>query len=210
MIIGVSGKAGTGKDTFADALADLGFVKISQADPMKRFCREVLGFTDEELWGPSSARNRPCERLGGLSARHALQTLGTEWGRVHCHDTMWIDHALTVARRLLFPLLEGDAPWKYTPQRGLYLGEEYEAPARGVVIPDVRFQNELDAIKAAGGRVVRLRRDGAGLQGASAMHASELEQDAIPDSAFDVMLENVGTVEDLRLAAGLIVEMYTP
>ena len=200
MILGISGKAGAGKDTFADALVTCGFVKVSQADPMKRFCREVLGFTDAALWGPSEERNRPVPSLAGLTARHALQTLGTEWGRA-CFEDMWIDHALEIARRLLFPVLEGDAPWKYSPQRGLYLGEEHEAPAFGVVIPDVRFENEMNAIRRAGGRVIRIRRSGATLTGTAAAHVSERYQEPIPDSAFDRVIENDASAGDLMRTA---------
>jgi hypothetical protein len=117
---------------------------------------------------------------------------------------MWIEYALRVARTLLFPTLEGDRPWKYAPERGLYLGEEHEPPARGVVISDVRFRNEMRAIQRVGGRVIRIRRPST-LQGVAASHASEREQDAIPDSAFDLVIENRGTVEDLRrIADGLI------
>lgn len=198
-ILGVSGKAGAGKDTFADALVEQGFVKVSQADPMKRFCFEVLGVSEAALWGPSAERNRPIAHLGGLTARHALQTLGTEWGRA-CFEDMWIEYALRVARTLLSPVIECDRPWKYTPQRGLYLGEEHEAPARGVVISDVRFANEMNAIKRCGGRVFRIRRPST-LEGAAASHASECEQDEIPDSAFDVVIENSRTVADLRHVA---------
>jgi hypothetical protein len=64
MIIGITGKAGSGKDTVADILVkDHGFVRIGFADVMKRFCAEVFGFTDEQLFGPSSERNRPDHRF---------------------------------------------------------------------------------------------------------------------------------------------------
>lgn len=60
MIILLVGKAGSGKDTVADILVrDHAFVKIAFADPLKRICRDVYDFTDEQLWGPSSARNAP-------------------------------------------------------------------------------------------------------------------------------------------------------
>lgn len=60
MIIGLSGFAGAGKDTVADILRDKhNFVKLALADPLKRICRDVFAFTDAQLWGPSSERNKP-------------------------------------------------------------------------------------------------------------------------------------------------------
>lgn len=63
MIIGIAGRAGSGKDTVADLLVrDHRFVKIAFADPLKRICKKVFDFTDEQFWGPSSARNGPDKR----------------------------------------------------------------------------------------------------------------------------------------------------
>lgn len=67
MIIGITGLyadsvgnkriAGAGKDAAADRLVEAHkFVRIGLADPLKRICQDVFQFTDEQLWGPSSAR----------------------------------------------------------------------------------------------------------------------------------------------------------
>ena len=59
-LIGICGRSGSGKDTVADILVrDYGFVKVACADPLKRTCRDVYRFTDEQLWGPSKKRNAP-------------------------------------------------------------------------------------------------------------------------------------------------------
>jgi len=74
MIIGISGlvfdeqgnkgSAGAGKSTVADRLvARHKFVAVGLADVMKRFVQEVLGFSDEQLWGPSEKRNEPDKRF---------------------------------------------------------------------------------------------------------------------------------------------------
>ncbi len=73
MIVGIVGRSidptgamcslGAGKDTVADTLVSAHrFQKIGMADPLKRFCQEVYGFTYEQLWGPSEFRNKPDER----------------------------------------------------------------------------------------------------------------------------------------------------
>ena len=58
MLIGISGFAGTGKDTVADILVrDRNMVKVAVADPMKRVIRDVYDFSDDQLWGPSELRS---------------------------------------------------------------------------------------------------------------------------------------------------------
>ena len=169
MLIGICGKAASGKSTIAEALESrLGFAEVSLTAPMKRAAADWFSFTDDQLYGESRNRNEPDMRWiradgTGLTPRQFLQTLGTEVAR-KCHPDVWIRRALESANFLL-----------------------EERP--GVVIPDVRFRNEVDAIKAAGGKVIRLTR-GDGLEGEAGRHASETEQSGIPDEVFDYVLEN--------------------
>jgi hypothetical protein len=72
------------------------------------------------------------------------------------------------------------------------------------VLPDVRFSNEIAGIRRAGGKVIRVIREGAGLTGVAGLHASEAEQASIPDSALDAVLDNNGTLEELRAKVGLM------
>src|SRR6202142_402163 len=59
-IIGLAGKAGSGKSTVAKFIADkYNAVEVAQADVMKRFIWRVFeNFTIEDLWGPSELRNK--------------------------------------------------------------------------------------------------------------------------------------------------------
>jgi len=62
-IIGISGLAGSGKDTVADFLLNHeGFVKMSLADPIKRFAMDVWEFSEEQLFGSSRFRSFPDKR----------------------------------------------------------------------------------------------------------------------------------------------------
>lgn len=224
MIIGVCGQAGSGKDTAADFLVkNHGFVKVAFADPMKRICRDVFDFTDEQLWGPSEHRNAPDMRyeryraesineaiardidqqvLGlkdrgprFLTPRYALQQLGSEWGR-DCFKDAWVQYALRVAKQIL-----SDPYIMYTAKEGIVERveqlpqgewERSDAPKgkiAGVVISDVRFRNEVEAIQAAGGKVYRMMR-GQGLEGAAGQHGSETEQASLPLSTFDGVIDN--------------------
>jgi hypothetical protein len=205
LILGVSGLAGAGKDTTADILVhDHDFTKVSLADPLKQIARKVYAFTDEQLWGPSQFRNAEDKRYpradgSFLSPREALQLLGTEWGR-RCYPNTWIDLCIRTAQELL---TDGGVELHYTQQLGLVKrtgGRGRMRSVLGVAVPDVRFKNEMAAIKEAGGLVLRISRPGAGLGGAAALHQSEVEQASIPDSAFDRVFQNTGTTDDLRLA----------
>jgi len=208
MIIGISGLAGSGKDTAADFLVhDFGFVKISFADPMKRAVADWFGWDEERLWGPSEKRNAAdprftrvdrvetehgaVETTTQLSARRALQFLGTEVGRELYRD-VWVEYAIRQAKRLL----ESDG-WDYARAKGVFRSSR--SRPGGVVIPDMRFRNEMDAIKATGGKLVRVVRPGAGLEGSAAAHRSEVEMGGIPDDDFDYVIENTtGSLEGYR------------
>lgn len=179
MIVGITGRAGSGKDTVADVLVkEQGFMRVSLADPLKRFCSEVFGWSlaaDGPLHGPSHLRNRPDARWGGLTPRHALQTLGTEWGRT-MHPDVWIAYALRVC---------SDPDARY-------------------VIPDVRFDNEAAAIRNHGGTVIEVWRPGVRLEGAAGEHVSEA---GIAQEHIGWTLINDSDLAVLKLRARRIVEV---
>jgi hypothetical protein len=228
MILGLCGVAGAGKDTVADFLvAKRGCVKVALADPLKRICREVFNFSDDQLWGPSESRNAldlryrrfpdneyvsreiDAQVLGFdsgpkfLTPRFALQQLGTEWGR-RCYDNVWVEYALRVANALLSndaiirPTYSAKDGADYTSADSAGRKPGNGGNVRGVVISDVRFKNEVDAIKAVGGYVWRVLRPGAGLGGTAGAHVSETEQLSMPDNMFNCLIDNSGTLKDLE------------
>lgn len=212
MIIGITGKSGAGKDEVAKVLVqDFLFVRVGLADPIKRILKDVFDFSDEQLWG--SLKNEPDKRYVSsvtnashmlssegfkqypdgevpqyLTPRHAMQQLGTEFGR-HCYSNVWVDHMVRTATKLLA------GPYGYDPKTGLLPGAYTKAA--GVVVPDVRFKNEADAIRRAGGVVWRVLRDDNthALQGSCMLHASEQQQDAIE---VELTLANNDSLEELR------------
>jgi hypothetical protein len=187
---GGKGSAGAGKDLIANVMAEeYDFVKMSLADEIKRIAKRLWDFPDDALWGPSHLRNEPDERypykgsgkLQGeyLTPRFVLQTIGTEVGRL-IDPTVWVRNVLNDATELL------RYGGSYT-SRGGYKQSSQKPPC-GVVIPDGRFMNEVDAVRDAGGEAWRKRRYSPTLQGGAAAHPSELGLVDCPDDYFDQVI----------------------
>ncbi|UQA92854.1 deoxynucleotide monophosphate kinase family protein [Streptomyces halobius] len=71
-------------------------------------------------------------------------------------------------------------------------GTEWNMPC---VVTDVRYVNELAALREAGAVVVRVERPGAGLEGDAGNHHSETELDGVTP---DHVLHNGGTLAELQ------------
>jgi hypothetical protein len=79
-IIGIAGKAGSGKDTVGNFIAQFyNGVTIGQADPMKKFVKDVFRFDEETLWGASKLR----ESLVDVSIESSRR-------RFHAHSSKFI------------------------------------------------------------------------------------------------------------------------
>lgn len=86
-IIGVTGKARSGKDTLANHLYEiLGFrsVRAAFADPVKDMLR-AIGVNDIEKY------KQEVHPVLGVTSRYMMQTLGTEWGRETLGEDTWIN-----------------------------------------------------------------------------------------------------------------------
>lgn len=96
MIIGLTGPARSGKSTMADRLVMRhGFTRLSLADPIKQAVFYLLrssGCDDADRWVYGDLKETPCDYLCGKTPRHAMQTLGTEWGRECVGQNFWIEH----------------------------------------------------------------------------------------------------------------------
>lgn len=71
-IILLCGESGSGKDTVSEFLAKNHKAQPTAfADPMKRFAMKAFGFTEDQLWGPSSSRNTLDTRFASASECNA-------------------------------------------------------------------------------------------------------------------------------------------
>lgn len=131
-ILGLSGYAGVGKDALAHQLAAVGWCHLKFAGPMKAMALALDPLVADRL------RLTECvDRWGWERAkrdfpevRRVLQALGTEGGRAILGNDVWVNATMAEVDRI-------DAP---------------------VVLSDVRFPNEAQAVEVRGGAVVRIHR----------------------------------------------------
>ena len=221
------GSAGAGKDEAAKQLVTKhGFVPLAFADPLKRICKDVFDFTDDQLWGPSENRNKEDPRYPQkfhdrlivhsekdrtpvcLTPRKALQSLGNEWGRDECYVNIWADYAIRVANKIASGEFGYDQKLGVYPMSGpvgsLLVGE----PRTNVVITDLRYQNEAEAVRKAGGKLVRVKRKVKELKVAPS-HKSENDLLSLHDDDFDWVLNNYSTLTALCEQVDKMIDSFT-
>lgn len=214
MVIGIAGKKQVGKDTAADILLNDFFLKDQRyskykfADTIKIMTATLLNCsvddledetfkstplpeewdkwkfvtanlddneystsyfaTQKELEDAMAKNVEDYVILAGkvsITPREIMQLMGTEFGRNMIHPNIWV--MATMNR----------------------IGKNDNA-----IIPDVRFPNEVDAIKKYGGIIIYIERD----TGLNDNHPSEKALDDYPKDKFDVYIDNNKTIDDLK------------
>jgi hypothetical protein len=157
MLIGLSGRKFSGKDTVASYLAN-DYERRKFADKLKRMVSVLL---DCSLLDLENQTFKESKVLGDLTGREILQTLGTDWGR-NLDENIWVNAAMY----------------------GIRIDDK-------IVFSDVRFPNEVKAIKDRGGKVIRIERLGMSIDN----HPSETALDDYKD--WDYIIRNYGSLESL-------------
>ena len=195
MIIGVCGFIGCGKDTVADYLVNFHeYRRESFADSLKDSVAAVFGWDRTMLEGRTKESREWRERVDEwwaerlsmptLTPRWVLQYWGTEVCRKTFHDDIWIASIENKLRQ----------------------------SKDNIVISDVRFPNEIKAIKNLGGKIIWVTRgelpewydDALKAISGSNYHINEMKRRMIHTSEwawigteFDNKLSNDGTIDDL-------------
>ena len=154
MLIGFSGKKGSGKSYFADYLVNNKlFIKLSFASPLKEITKILFNLSDEDVKDP--IKKELINPKFNASPRELMQWLGTDIMREEFNKkfnysgSIWIDSVKDKIKTLL-------------------------EDNKDVVIDDVRFQNEVDMIHSLGGIVINLRNDlDNTLNNSTSTHSSE-------------------------------------
>lgn len=202
-LISLSGKAGAGKDSIADCLVKYeGFYKVALADSLKELAVKVFGYgpkyyNDRKLkeadfpgyitidydhidkimafvcydWGYAldSHQVEGLERFVGTqlkTPRQLLQVVGTDMLRSHVRDDIFIINTFTKVASL---------------------------PYTKIVISDARLQNEREAIKKAGGKLLLVKRS------SLMKRDSHVSENSLgKDDEYDVIINNEGTLQQLQ------------
>jgi hypothetical protein len=162
----------SGKTFTASVLEQSGYKAMSFAEPIKKMATELIvsfGYPKEQavrfVWA-SKEETIPAIKT---TARHILQTLGTEWGRNCIGGEIWLDCMMS---RVASHLKESDSK---------------------IIIDDVRFQNEAELVKKMGGEMWMIVRPSAQR---NTTHESEGALDKW--ESFDQVIINDGTIADFR------------
>jgi hypothetical protein len=169
-IIGVTGRAGSGKDTVHKILdeqfADYPLNRLAFADLLKDSAMASLGLKYQSANAfkqSGSIRIKIGDTKFEMSGREYLQRYGAEAHREIFGKDFWIDAA-------------------------------FERLQKGVtIVTDVRFDNEAAAIHEFGGMVWKIERPGDEIT--ESQHSSE---QGVSDALIDQFLVNDGTIDDLR------------
>ena len=198
-IVGLVGFISSGKGTVGNILVDeFGYKQESWANSLKDAIATIFGWDRELLEGVTNEsrvwREQEdewwSERLKiKITPRWVLQYIGTDVLRNNFHNEIWVSS----------------------------LENRVRNSDRDIVITDCRFFNEVDAIRNIGGTVIRVRRGSEPHWwhlGESANLANTIiKKNAIKELAklkvhaseyswigadFDVVIENDGTLDDLK------------
>jgi hypothetical protein len=167
-IIGIKGLAGHGKDTVANMISEYlspnMVCKLSLAEPLKEIVSILTGVPKNSI---DSNKGTFLPEFG-MNMRCLLQKLGTDVMRDQFHPDTWIQ----IAERRL-----GEVPAHQV-----------------VVIPDIRFENEIQFVRRNRGIVIQVHRPNLPLDPQVHSHVSEqLKADC------DFTIVNEGSLQDLRI-----------
>lgn len=198
MIIGISGKIGSGKDTLARAIlynasktvsGDRYYVDAQEwidnfisesnissweirkyGEKLKQIASMLTGIPREKFEDQQFKSTELGPEWDSMTVREFLQKLGNDALRFKLHQAVWTN--------ALFSEFTPESNW---------------------IISDMRYPNEAECIKEKGGIVVRIVRPSNPYP-----ESTHISETALDDYKFDYEIKNEGTIEDLVIKAGAL------
>jgi len=171
-LIGITGKARSGKDEIARHLwAQHCFTRIALADPLKLAAQAAFRLGHQQTF--NDELKEVVIPHWGLSPRQIFQKTGDSYKAAFGED-FWVK--------------------RWMLSYDLFKDTDH------VVVPDVRFDNEVNEIRSFGGVIIRVIR-GTGLEGEAGQHKSE----AGITLPVNYTIDNRGSLADLHAEVDRIV-----
>lgn len=153
------------------------FIKLySFADHLKWICVKLFDIPEECVFGTDEQKNQTQDHLrwelmpghvtthhgyGSMTAREFMQFFGTDIMR-NIHESVWVNSCLRTINK---------------------------EQSQVAIIADLRFPNEADKVKAAGGVLMRATRN--------SLDDSHSSETALDDYDFDHYIDNQGSIDSL-------------
>ena len=220
MIIGISGRMGSGKDTIGTIIQGLLLTNKNQSSEIKKFAGKlkqiasiltgipVEKFEDQEFkknlldveWG--TVQQIPLNSIPPfadmqfnvmMSVREFLQRLGTEAMRDGLHVNTWVNALFADYKPLMsvsFGIMDLGTSTSQMEKMSKSVPIEYP----NWIITDMRFPNEMEAVVKRNGITIRVTRPAKKGKNTARLHPSETSLDK---AEFDYEIINDGSMEEL-------------
>lgn len=209
MLISITGKIGSGKDTAAEIIQQITPYHNWQvkkfAGKLKQIASILTGipvenFESQDFKRTFLSREWDIVKLVGsglrqdglfgpktpvieqMSVRVLLQKLGTESMRNGLHENVWVNALFSDYRSRREKIVDSSDV------------DEYTSSMPNWIITDTRFPNELLSVKERNGITIKIVRDSGNEVGTQ--HISETALDHVED--WNYIIENNGSIEELK------------
>ncbi|WP_180931884.1 hypothetical protein [Streptomyces sp. AJS327] len=192
--VALMGKSRSGKDTVAQILVrHAAYTRLAFADRLKEAAlrtNPILETLDSAFLAPGASHT--------IRLADYVEEVGWERAKDTCPEVRRFLQEYGQTVREMDPKF-----WVRPVTTAVMNGTVWNTPC---VVTDVRYRNEVDALRELGAVIVRVERPGAGLTGEAARHSSETELDDVEP---DARVLNTSTLEHLERAvcAGLLPQL---
>lgn len=188
--IGITGFAQSGKDETVKILNELGFQRVSLADPVRQGIYNINPFVlikqGDTYYKELNLRyiNTLSDSILVLTLKEIVDYLGWDEAKKITEVRRLLQFYGTEGARQIF----GDTIWTDTADKYIKKNK-----IQKVAVSDVRFPNELDWVRTKeNSLIIKIKKPGVG---SINNHSSDA---GIADNLCDFIIENNGTLEDLK------------
>ena len=162
-IIGITGKAGSGKDTVANYfVSSKNYIQLTFGGAVKDIVQIITGWPREMIEGQTPESRNLRETIVhpnyNMTCRQLMQFVGTDLFRNNLDPNIWVNIVHDKIKKIIS---DGNGN-----ENGNGNGN-----IRGIIVSDVRFDNEAQFIKSIGGIIIKINRGS--VDNANSGHQSE-------------------------------------